>query len=311
MKDYRTIAASDLGKGSRIALELCETEVDLYWKMAMEVAELIESNNQRGEPTVMIVPYGPLGPYARLLYLVNKRRISLKNCWFINMDEYLDEHQAYLPKDDPLSFRGGMDRIFYGLVDEELNVPEQQRLFPEPGNEQYIWELIQRFGKLDMCWGGVGITGHIAFNEPPESGESCTDAEFLERPTRILRIARETKTINAYMNAGADLDAIPDYCITVGMKEINFAQRSACSCLATGMPLSFERRCTVPSPVMCRCRCSRITQTPRSMRWRLQPPRPWCLKSACTINRSDLWIPCGSVTGGLCSHSACLRMAPS
>ena len=161
MKDYRTIAASDLGKGSRIALELCETEVDLYWKMAMEVAELIESNNQRGEPTVMIVPYGPLGPYARLLYLVNKRRISLKNCWFINMDEYLDEHKAYLPKDDPLSFRGGMDRIFYGLVDEELNVPEQQRIFPEPGNEQYIWELIQRFGKLDMCWGGVGITGQI------------------------------------------------------------------------------------------------------------------------------------------------------
>ena len=36
MKDYRTIAASDLGKGSRIALELCETEVDLYWKMAIQ-----------------------------------------------------------------------------------------------------------------------------------------------------------------------------------------------------------------------------------------------------------------------------------
>ena len=47
----------------------------------------------------------------------------------------------------------------------------------------------------------------------------------MERPTRILRIARETKTINAYMNAGADLDAIPDYCITVGMKEINFARK--------------------------------------------------------------------------------------
>ena len=29
MKDYRTIAAYELGKGSRIALELCETEVEL------------------------------------------------------------------------------------------------------------------------------------------------------------------------------------------------------------------------------------------------------------------------------------------
>ncbi|NLV59741.1 MAG: glucosamine-6-phosphate isomerase [Clostridiales bacterium] len=225
MADYRTIPASELGNGSHIKLELCETEVDLYWKMAMEVAELIEENNHKGDPTVMIVPYGPLGPYARLVELINKRRIGLKNCWFINMDEYLDHNNQYLPKDDPLSFRGGMDRIFYNLVDEDLALPKEQRIFPEPGNEGKIWEIIQQIGKLDMCWGGVGITGHIAFNEPPEPGETCTDEGFLARPTRILKIARETKTINAFMNAGADLDAIPDNCITVGMKEIFFARK--------------------------------------------------------------------------------------
>lgn len=97
---------------------------------------------------------------------------------------------------------GGMDRIFYGLVDPELLMPEEQRIFPEPGNEGRIWETIQKLGKLDMCWGGVGITGHIAFNEPPEPGEVCTDEEFLQRPTRVLKLARETKTINAFMNAG-------------------------------------------------------------------------------------------------------------
>ncbi|MDD6142965.1 MAG: glucosamine-6-phosphate isomerase [bacterium] len=225
MLDYRTIPASELGKGSNIKVDLCETEVDLYWKMAIEVLELIQENNAKGEPTVMIVPYGPLGPYARLVYLVNKHRVSLKNCWFINMDEYLDDELKYLPKTDPLSFRGGMDRIFYGLVDEELNIPEEQRIFPEPGAEHKVWDLIQKFGKLDMCWGGVGITGHIAFNEPPEPGEVCTDEEFLARPTRILKLARETKTINAFMNSGSDLDGIPDNCITVGMKEINFARK--------------------------------------------------------------------------------------
>ena len=225
MTDYRTIPAQELGKGSRIGLELCETEVDLYWKMAIEVLELIRENNEKGEETVMIVPYGPLGPYARLVELVNRYRISLKNCWLINMDEYLDDDCRYLEKSDPLSFRGGMDRIFYSQVDEELNVPVEQRIFPEPGNEVHILEVIREHGKLDMCWGGVGITGHIAFNEPPEPGEACTDEEFLERPTRVLRLARETKTINAYMNAGADLDAIPDHCITVGMKEINMARR--------------------------------------------------------------------------------------
>ncbi len=225
MLDYRTVPASRLGEGSNIKVDISEAEVDLYWKMAIEVIELIQENNKKGEPTVMIVSYGPLGPYARLVYLVNKYRISLKNCWFINMDEYLDDEQHYLPKTHTLSFRGGMDRIFYSQVDEELLMPEEQRIFPAPGKEDEIWALIERFGKLDMCWGGVGITGHIAFNEPPEPGEVCTDEEFLARPTRVLKLARETKTINAYMNAGADLDAIPDFCITVGMKEINAARK--------------------------------------------------------------------------------------
>lgn len=225
MADYRTIPANQLGKESNIKLELCETEVDLYWKMAMEVADLIELNNKNGDPTVMIVPYGPIGPYPRLVDMINTRRISLHHCWFINMDEYLDQMNQYLPRENPLSFRGGMDRTFYDRVDPELSLPVAQRIFPEPGREDEIWRLIQSFGKLDMCWGGVGITGHIAFNEPPEPGEICTDEEFLLRPTRTLKLARETKAINAFMNAGADLDAIPDFCVTVGMKEIFYARK--------------------------------------------------------------------------------------
>ena len=204
------IPASELGKGSHIKLEVCEVEQDIYWRMAIEVFDLIKANNEKGEDTVMIVPYGPLGPYSRLVYLVNKYRVSLKRCHFINMDEYLTPDLKYIPMDDPLSFRGGMNRIFYGLIDDELNLLPEHRIFPEPGNEGFIWDYIQKQGKLDMCWGGVGITGHIAFNEPPEPGEACTDEEFLNRPTRVLHIARETKTINAYMNAGSDLDAIPN-----------------------------------------------------------------------------------------------------
>ncbi|MBQ5815853.1 MAG: glucosamine-6-phosphate isomerase, partial [Oscillospiraceae bacterium] len=43
--------------------------------------------------------------------------------------------------------------------------------------------------------------------------------------TRVLKITRETKTINAYMNCGANFDAIPDWCITVGMKEMFMAKK--------------------------------------------------------------------------------------
>lgn len=223
--EYNKLPKSELGKGSNIVLDRCDTEHDLYWKMAIEVLEVIKENNEKGEPTVMVVPYGPLGPYSRLVYLVNKYRISLKNCVFINMDEYLTDDGKYIDKADPLSFRGGMDRIFYGLIDDELNVLPENRFFPEPGNEGKVMEIIEKYGKLDMAWGGVGINGHFAFNEPPEADENCSPEEFLARPTRVLPISRETKTINCFMNCAGDLDGIPKLCITVGMKEMFMAKK--------------------------------------------------------------------------------------
>ena len=223
--DYNLLPPEELGKGSSIKLDVSQTEVDIYWKVAIKVLETIEENNRKGEPTVMVVPYGPLGPYFRLSYLVNKYRISLKNCVFINMDEYLKPDKTYLDKTDPLSFRGGMDRIFYSQVDDELNVLPENRYFPDPAHPEKVMEIIDKYGKLDMVFGGVGINGHYAFNEPPEPDEVCTNEEFANRPTRVLKITRETKTINAYMNCGANLDAIPEYCITVGMKEIMQAKK--------------------------------------------------------------------------------------
>ena len=219
------IKKEELGKGSNIVLDVCETEQDLYWKMAIEVLECIAENNKKGEVTLMVVPYGPLGPYSRLVYLVNKYRVSLKNCIFMNMDEYMENENDYISKDSPLSFRCGMERIFYSQIDDELNVLPENRYFPDPKNPEVLMELIKKYGKLDMAWGGVGINGHFAFNEPPEPGEVVSNEEFLNRPTRVLPISRETKTINCFMNCGGDLDGIPEYCITVGMKEMFMAKK--------------------------------------------------------------------------------------
>ena len=221
MRDINLIPPEELGKGSPIKLNVCEHEVDMYWKVAIEVLEVIAANNKKGEPTVMVVPYGPLGPYARIAELVNKYRVSLKNCVFINMDEYLKDENTYIDMDDPLSFRGGMDRTFYSKIDGGLTVPPENRIFPEPGKEYLIMDKINEYGKLDMVFGGVGINGHYAFNEP----EDVSADEFMNRTTRCLKITRETKTINAFMNCGANLDAIPDWCITVGMKEIFKAEK--------------------------------------------------------------------------------------
>lgn len=252
--EYNALPAETVGTGSPIRLEVCETEVDLYWKMAIEVLEVIAENNRKDEDTLMVVPYGPLGPYARLVYLVNRYRVSLRRCTFMNMDEYLTDDGQYIPLSDPLSFRGGMDRTFYSQVDDELNVLPENRYFPDPADPGKLQRLIDRFGKLDMAWGGIGINGHFAFNEPPEPGEACTNEEFLQRGTRVLRISRETKTINCFMNCGGDLDGIPSNCITVGIKEM-FQARKVRMCMPRDWNAGALRK-VLHGPVDCHVPCS-------------------------------------------------------
>lgn len=261
--DINLIKPEDLGKGSSIKLNVCDHEVDMYWKVAIEVLETIEENNKKGEPTLMVVPYGPLGPYARMVYFVNKYRISLKNCTFINMDEYIGNDMKYIPADSPLSFRGGMQRIFYSQIDDELNVRPENRYFPDPDNLDKPLELIKKFGKLDMVFGGVGINGHYAFNEPPKAGEACTNEEFLNRQTRILEVSRETRTINAFMNAGGNIEAIPQYCITIGMKEM-FQAKKVRMCMPRDWNAGALRR-ILHGPVDCHVPCSLFQNHPDAM----------------------------------------------
>ena len=104
-------------------------------------------------------------------------------------------------------------------------MPESQRHFPEPGKEAEYDQLIEDLGGVELCLGGLGINGHIAFNEPPEAGDPITAEEFGALGTRVLPISRETRTINAYGYQRGDIRGMPEYCITVGMKQILAARR--------------------------------------------------------------------------------------
>ncbi len=222
---FEDISKNDLGKGSPIGLEIVDTEDDIYYHMAMDMFDRILANNAAGKNTVFIVPVGPIGQYRRLAAMCNKKNVSLKNVWIFNMDEYLDDNGCPIPKSHPLCFEGFMDREFYDRLRDDLNVPENQRIFPRPGHEHEIWEQIQALGGVDTAYGGIGINGHIAFNEPPEPDVVMDNETFRNLPTRTLSLTRETRTINAVTAANGFIDYIPKRCITIGMKEILSARR--------------------------------------------------------------------------------------
>ena len=215
MMDYFKIPASELGKDSKIPVYPLGDSGEVFYELALEMVNTIKEHNAEGRKTVFICPVGPVGQYPIFVRLVNRERISLKNCWFINMDEYLNDDETWIDIESPLSFRGFMRNTVYTKVDSELLMPEEQRVFPDPSDPGKVDRLIEELG-------GVDINGHLAFNEAqPE----LSPEEFAQLGTRVLTLTPETKTANAIGDRGGAIIAMPNKAITIGIKQILSARK--------------------------------------------------------------------------------------
>jgi len=226
--EYYTYTKEELlNKGAKLPVIVMEDNAAVFQSMAEEMTEEIKKNNAEGKKTVFICPVGPVGQYPYFVEMVNKEKISLKNVWFINMDEYLDDDKKWVPETHSLSFRGFMNRTVYSQIDPELVMPEEQRVFPDPENVEYIPQLIEKLGGVDICFGGIGINGHVAFNE---ADASLSNEEFLAQKTRVLDITKETRTANAIGDFNGALEDMPKYCVTIGIYEIAHARKIRLGC---------------------------------------------------------------------------------
>ena len=222
MHAYYRIAAENLGQGAKIPLKCLHDSGEVFYEMALEMVSEIEKNNQAGRRTVFIVPVGPVGQYPIFVRLVNERRLSLKNVWFFNMDEYMTDENTLIDCDDRLSFRGFMDRNVYGRIDPALLMPENQRVFPDPQAPEKADRLLEELGGADICFGGIGINGHLAFNE---ADDSLTVHQFAQQNTRVLRISRETLTANAIGDLSGAIEDMPRWAVTIGIRQILAARK--------------------------------------------------------------------------------------
>ena len=196
---------------------------DVMDNFARAVAEEITTNNENGDLTGLILPVGPVDHYPQLANLINEQRISLEDCHFFFMDEYCDASGRVLPVDHPLSFRREMDEIFFDHIDPELTIPDDQLVFPTHENVNDLTEMIDAVGGIDTCYGGIGVHGHVAFNEP-ESGVANTDP-------RLVYLNDYTVTINAIRSSvGGDLENFPRKAVTVGMNQVLEADRVRLYC---------------------------------------------------------------------------------
>jgi glucosamine-6-phosphate deaminase len=210
------IGREELGQGTRVAVRVVGNAVDLAEAMAEEMAELIRG----GRPVCAIVPVGPVDQYALLAEKIAAETLDCSSVTFINMDEYLGDDGGWIEPAHPLSFRGFMDRAFYGRLSASAGFRPENRIFPDPRNLALLADQIAARGGVDVCFGGIGLNGHLAFNEP----EAVAVDEFAARPARVLAIAPESRAHMA-VNLSCALDLIPRRAVTVGMREILGARR--------------------------------------------------------------------------------------
>jgi glucosamine-6-phosphate deaminase len=220
------VPPEQLGAGSGCHCEVVADAAALTQHFASTmVAEVREAKGRAQPYAVFIVPVGPIGQFELFAQYCNEMHLSLAGLVLVNMDEYLAPDGDYIKMSDALSFRAHMERALWSRLDPALAPPPEHRHFPDPGDPAATNRLIGRCGGVDVAFGGVGITGHLAFNDPPEPGETIDNDAFASLPTRVVTLNRETRTINAVTATRGNIDRIPKQAVTVGMKEILEARK--------------------------------------------------------------------------------------
>jgi len=84
-------------------------------------------------------------------------------------------------------------------------------------------DKIESVGGIDTCYGGIGIHGHVAYNEP--------EPNVCDSDPRMVYLNDFTRTINAIRaEIGGNLEGHPRKGITLGMRQILGARRIRLYC---------------------------------------------------------------------------------
>lgn len=156
--------------------------------------------------------------YHELVQLNKNEPLDCSQVRCFIVDEYIG-----LKKDSENSYRHYMNEHLFNL----LNFNEKNIITPDPHSKNHdeasraYEENIREASGIDFLILGVGLNGHIGFNEPGSSFDSRT---------RVVAIAEETKSSNKTLFYNGE--EFPKTAISIGIGTI--LESKKCYLLATG-----------------------------------------------------------------------------
>ncbi|OPX11700.1 6-phosphogluconolactonase [Mycobacterium sp. AT1] len=209
----------------RIPFRMVEDSAEMGRLMAEEFVDAIVQAQQEERDLRVILPCGPMAWMAPFARIINSRSVSLHNLQVFHMDECLDWQGREISHQHPYSFRGTMEREFYGAVDAELRPAVERRHWLTPDTcAAMSAELIEH--PADLAYGGWGQDGHVAYNQARRNPFSELSVDDLRNSTaRIQDNNVDTIIALSQRTLGGAYQFVPPMSVTLGMREILAARK--------------------------------------------------------------------------------------
>jgi len=193
---------------------------------SLRIADLfgrIKASDEEDKKLVMILPQ-PHPQYVTVAELINRHRVNCRNLYTFNMDEWADEDGNVAPETYPNGFMHAMLNNFYARIDEDLRPPLKQIQGINNKNLDDYAKMMEDLGGVDLCDGGIGWSGHVAFVEPgaPEFASDSLQ-EWKELGPRIVTLTPFTiaqSCLDPDFGMSGDWSAIPPKAATIGPAQV-------------------------------------------------------------------------------------------
>lgn len=183
-------------------------KVNSYEEMSLYIAERIANLVNEKPCSILGLATGstPVGAYEKLCEMYKNGKVDFSGVTTFNLDEYYP-----ISPDDKNSYRYFMEENLFSKVNikkENINIPKGDAADALCECKAYD-EKLERSGGIDLQILGIGVNGHIGFNEP---------AEFLYSGTHLTELAKETISSNARFFES--LAQVPTQALTMGIGSI-------------------------------------------------------------------------------------------
>lgn len=173
-----------------------------YEQMSAMAADFVYGVVQRKPDAALGFTTGntPVGMYRELAGRFNDKTHLLRQVQVYSTEEYLG-----IGPEEPRSLFAWLRRMIgpCGVTDEQITRMEGESPEPQLSCESFEREIAAR-GGLDLLVEGIGLNGHLGFNEPGSAVDSRSRIVALERLTQDYNVK--------YWN-----DKVPEFGMTIGL----------------------------------------------------------------------------------------------